>query len=146
MLTTAAWVCYVYQNRYVMMIEDEEDEDANELLVYDFDPIHVRRERLNRLRENPELSDEELEGEHDGVALVLTETLITAPEGVRHDLHCGGKLPYLVVRKPASDSNVALIDSERILTMTVGADLSFANVQHERVSRSEEEMVEVWQM
>ncbi|KAL1412093.1 hypothetical protein Q8F55_003090 [Vanrija albida] len=130
-----SWVCYVYQNKYVTIWQDEDDEDVAQLLVYDFDPVNVRKERLDRLREFPNATDDELEGDRDGVELVLTETVITEPERIRHDIRAGGSLPYLLVRKPASDSNVALIDSERILTMT-----------HDSATQTEEEMVEVWQM
>jgi hypothetical protein len=54
-----AWVCYVYQNRYVttrLEYDDEEDEEDDEesdlpigyIRLYDFDPLRVRKEICDR--------------------------------------------------------------------------------------------------
>jgi hypothetical protein len=134
------WVCYVYQDRYVapyarvvgtldMDDSDEEDEEEPEhvqeiielcLQVFDFDPRRVRKERLDRARRLPpgmEARDERLEGDVDGIDLVLAPTRIKpVPCLTDEEIVTGQNLPFIMVEKE-TDSVTPLIDGQRILTL-----------------------------
>lgn len=135
-LLTLDWVCYVYQYRFVTI---EERPVANGtkvrpfLVLYDFDPMRVRKERLDRIhrlpanvdRSSPEI-DRLVEGDVDGIDLVLSEKKHEKGLRLENDLTMGSQLPYVRVsrRITAYDPNckyTALIDSERILIFKVSS-------------------------
>lgn len=120
-------MCYVYQYRFVTIERRVQHLNLRTYVVlYDFDPIRVRKERFARmsklnLTDMPEdLSV--LEDEVDGVQLVLNSTtsdpnhyLVTESPVVT-----GQNLPYVRTSRPLRDTSrstkpVPLIDSERIL-------------------------------
>lgn len=124
MLMTA-WVCYVYQNRFVRPIinrkrQGEDDHGVFDLIqfnlqVLDFDQTRVRQERCNRInRAGPETSDAEIEGEVDGITLVLAETTTRPVQPLTGEITSGSQLPYIAVEMEATD-RCPMIDSERIL-------------------------------
>ena len=128
-----AWVCYVYQNRYITAF-DNEASDTRYFRLYDFDPLRVRKElydrknspttatprkrRLSLLRRASSTGAESVEGDRDGIVVVTTETVIKRnlllPQGVK----TGEKLPYMYVDQE-TEANVALIDAERIVGVSV---------------------------
>jgi hypothetical protein len=102
------------------------------LVLYDFDPIRVRKERVARIHRLPTsvARDDEaavntaVEGEVDGVDLVLSDTVMPAGQRLEHPVPTGKFLPYLKVSRPLRGTGgsmpVALIDSERILIVREG--------------------------
>lgn len=128
-----AWVCYVYQNRYITTFDDEVS-DTRYFRLYDFDSLRVRKElcdrrnspgtatprkrRLSLLRRASSTGAEIFEGERDGIVMVTAETVITKnlllPQGAK----TGEKLPYMYVDQE-TEANVALIDAERIVGVSV---------------------------
>jgi len=143
-----AWVCYVYQNRYVSFRNDEQ---SRFLQLYDFDPLRVRKELsdrknaqppttsvspppskmrrdsrslLERLRQNfasigPEPVGMEHEGRGtDGVQLVMSEVTHRNRKVFVGTIKCGSALPYLLTERPSSADTV-LLDGERIVTLDV---------------------------
>ncbi|BEJ12414.1 hypothetical protein CspHIS471_0208740 [Cutaneotrichosporon sp. HIS471] len=132
-----SWVCYVYQNRYVapyvrvvgtldMSDNDDDDEYVEQQLielslqVFDFDPRRVRKERLDRARRLPpgmEAHDERLEGDVDGIDLVLAPTrLEPVPCLTEEVIVTGQNLPYIMVERETDSAN-PLIDGQRILML-----------------------------
>lgn len=128
-ILTLDWVCYVYQNRFVTieerLIESPRTQApprlVTHLVVYDFDQLRVRKERLARLNRLPASADRDdaaIEGDVDGIELVLSPT--ESPSTGRllnQKIVTGERLPYLKVSRPirGSGSPVPLIDSERII-------------------------------
>lgn len=142
----------MYQNRYVTTedIVDLErmDEEGNVpitgtmLLVYDFDTLHVRQEKLARLHRlqdaNPgmEITDEMLEGEVDGIELHLAEEVHEKVAPLTREITTGANVPYLLARRPMPHGSVPLIDSERILTVDVSCVKSFPGMADPRSATS----------
>lgn len=129
----------MYQNRYVapyarvvgtldMSDSDDEAEQPQEeqqivelyLQVFDFDSRRVRKERLDRAHRLPsgmEASDERLEGDVDGIDLVLAPTCIPpVPCLTDEAIVTGENVPYIMVERE-TDSINPLIDGQRILIL-----------------------------
>lgn len=157
-----AWVCYVYQNRYVtpyarvvgtleMSDSDEgEEAEADEIIelslqVFDFDPRRVRKERLDRARRLPPgiaSRDERLEGDVDGINLVLAPTRIEpVPCLTDEPIVTGENLPYIMVERE-TDSTNPLIDGQRILMLKNRQNRVVRNVDSDTDS-DDEGMIEV---
>ncbi|CAK9784540.1 hypothetical protein CC85DRAFT_283040 [Cutaneotrichosporon oleaginosum] len=139
-LLTVAWVCFVYQNRYVapyarvvgtvhlpLAGDNPDDEETEEqevvdlsLQVFDFDQRRVRKEKLDRARRFPagmEARDEQIEGDDDGIDLVLKPTRIQPiPYLTLEEIVTGHNMPYILVER-ATDSVDPLIDGQRILLL-----------------------------
>jgi len=143
-----AWVCYVYQNRYITPHEDLENERLY-MRLFDFDPLRLKKEICDRKyspdpwvsstspktrrhimlarrisgsfsRGSGDKPDSNIyDGDRDGIVLVTKETVIPKDAVLRDGLRTGGKLPYMYVDKE-TDAEVALIDGERIVAVAVG--------------------------
>lgn len=133
----AEWVCYVYQNRYVTVEEvlfgPEEDSGSEDghvlvphLCCYDFDRRRVQHEinkRLDLLSSEGKLTGDQekdleaVEGDWDGIQLVIgpDEHEKSLPLDVA--VTCGQEFPYLITRKECEEDTIPLIDGERILTV-----------------------------
>lgn len=107
--------------------EDDEDDEEREIIdlrlqVYDFDARRARKEKLERARRLPksvDVSDEKVEGDVDGIELVLSETIIPAiPVLFEEDLVTGKNMPFIKVEKETRSVN-PLIDGQRILELIV---------------------------
>ena len=131
---SVAWVCYVYQNRYISPQLDE-DEEPSRLRLYDFDPLRVRKEICDRTYTDPPSPitsprrrlfrnsstnphGPALDGERDGIYLVTAETVLPPQNALTSEVRTGGKLPYTYVER-SSKADVALIDGERIIGVEV---------------------------
>lgn len=102
------------------------------LVLYDFDPMRVRKERFARMHRLPASisRDDEaavnaaVEGDVDGVDLVLSDTVLPVAGRIQDQVSTGTFLPYIKVSRPlkgtGGSSPVALIDSERILVVREG--------------------------
>lgn len=133
----AEWVCYVYQNRYVT-VEDvlwspEADSDSDDghalvphLCAYDFDAHRVQKEindRLGLLESEGKLSGDrakdlaDVEGDWDGIQLVLAPDEHEKGIPLDEAVSCGQQFPYLITRKECEDETIPLIDAERILAV-----------------------------
>jgi hypothetical protein len=99
-----AWVCYVYQNRYITRY-------GRNLRLYDFDPLRVRKE-----------ISEGMIGE-DGIVLVAEESTTSGPALV-DPITTGRNLPYTYVEKSSQGTSVALIDGERVVAIQVRCGVS----------------------
>lgn len=139
----------MYQNRYVAPYvrvigrlerdrdgseeEDEDDEDDDpevidlKLQVFDFDARRARKEKLERARRLPpsvdagegNVKDKALEGDVDGIELILSETVIQPVECLLDEpVVTGQNMPYILVEKE-TDSMNPLIDGQRILQLFV---------------------------
>jgi hypothetical protein len=147
-LILPAWVCYVYQNRYVTF---RNCSDTRYLQLYDFDPLRVRKELsdrknsqspvtsvalprgapgaprgsrsfLERLREPaPSTPLKEHEGKGaDGVQLVMSDVVHKNRRVFVKTVTTGGALPYLLAERLCTADTV-LLDGERIVTLDVSA-------------------------
>ena len=128
----SAWVCYVYQNRYIYPMENENGDTS--LKIYDFDPLRVRKEKCDRANEiqptspspppqrrtffrpspkhNPSFP---LDGDHHGLILITAETVLSANGSIRgHETRTGKDLPYMFVERD-SEAGIPLLDGERVI-------------------------------
>lgn len=133
----AEWVCYVYQNRYVT-VEDvlwspEADADPADghalvphLCCYDFDRRRTQQEintRLALLESEGKLTGDAeqdlaaVEGDWDGIQLVIAPDEHEKSLPLDVPVTCGQEFPYLITRRECEDETIPLIDSERILTV-----------------------------
>ena len=134
----------MYQNRFVT-IEDKVVDTVipagdevgpglrvrPHLVMYDFDPLRVRKERLARKhrlppsvsRDDEAAINEAVQGDVDGIELVLDETTLPAELRLRDSITTGKQLPFIKVSRPLRGGGpppVPLIDSERIIIVREG--------------------------
>lgn len=107
--------------------DDEDDEDREiidlKLQVFDFDVRRACKEKLERARRLPPnieaADDEALEGDVDGIELVLSETVIPPVDCLLdEEVVTGRNMPYIMVQKETESMN-PLIDGQRILQLYV---------------------------
>lgn len=108
-----AWVCYVYQDRYVTR-SDVESEPSIQL--YDFDPMRVRQAQFD-----PELKDG-----GNSFELITEEADVPSHQEYRHStlvhsVRTGAELPCTVTELELPDDGVhtIIIDAERIIAFDV---------------------------
>lgn len=127
----AAWVCYVYQNRFVTPMEVN---GRKIIRLYDFDPLRVRkaclaRDRAAEAKESGQPSHKPKR--KDKPRLVTEQTAIGPVCPLQATTKTGADLPYTYV-DIRTDAYTALIDSERIVAMEVclidATDRSHANL------------------
>jgi hypothetical protein len=151
----AAWVCYVYQDRYVTTRHDIQDHRTH-LRLYDFNPLRVRKEITDRRNALPSSNkpttrshdtttstsppppkrrsllsrfrsdsstrpSNPIEGSRDGIVLITEETVISLGNRspLINEVRTGGKFPYMFVERVSNETDVALIDAERIVAIQV---------------------------
>ncbi len=129
LIIITAWVCYVYQNRYIIPRTDDED-DHTYLRLYDFDPLRVRKEKCDRANKTEPISpppkrrssstptSPPLDGDRHGVHLVTVETVLPGDHLLVGEVRTGRDLPYMYVEK-VSTADVALLDGERVVAVEV---------------------------
>lgn len=134
-MTCSAWVCYVYQNRYVIPRTDAEDRTY--LRLYDFDPLRVRKEKCDRAndtepipppvksrtrsllrRASSSLPAHPLDCDRHGVHLVTAETVLPGDRPLLGEIRTGKDLPYLYVERECP-ADTALLDGERVVAVEV---------------------------
>ena len=138
LIVPSAWVCYVYQNRYIAPRTD--DDQRSWLRLYDFDPLRVRKEKCDRLnqpesdsppsakrrsilrRSSSTASSHPIDGDRDGITLVTAETVLPALSPLMEEIRTGKHLAYMYVEKPTS-AHVALLDGERIGALKVSGSI-----------------------
>ncbi|EIW71369.1 hypothetical protein TREMEDRAFT_27933 [Tremella mesenterica DSM 1558] len=113
-LQPASWVCYVYGNRFIYP-SLHSNRTSYSLTLFDFDPLRTRKEIYDRRNDPTRRAD----GEEDGIVLVTAETVLEGKSPLTGQVKTGGMLPYTTVSRP-TPADVALIDSERIVTIKVG--------------------------
>ncbi|OCF35179.1 hypothetical protein I316_03221 [Kwoniella heveanensis BCC8398] len=142
-----SWVCYIYQNRYVVPYYDEATQEST-VRLYDFDPLRIRRELFDRRQNNffaaaPRshssivrrlifgLSmppDDQRKGKHDGdrdgIHLVTEETVLKSKIPLAQEVRSGREMPFVYVEKTYTDEiDTVVMDGERIVLFKSESDV-----------------------
>lgn len=173
-----AWVCYVYQDRYVTSTSSRRDSDDprdynSKVRLYDFNPLRVKREisrrsdlsskgnHISRLsapdviqsqsssttytsgRSRTGLRSESmsssvgpslvpptpaslvkspLDGEIDGLTLILSETVLREQLPLSAEIRTGREFPFMFVEK-VCQAETFLLDDERLIAVYVSLEL-----------------------
>ncbi|WVF68505.1 hypothetical protein IAT40_003272 [Kwoniella sp. CBS 6097] len=140
-----SWVCYIYQDRYVVPYFDETEQETT-VRLYDFDPLRVRKELLDRKQNNfmadsprsqssvvrrlifglsmpPDERQGKYDGDRDGIHLVTEETVLKNKTPLTSEIRSGKEMPFVYVEKTYADEIVTVVmDAERLVLFRSESD------------------------